>query len=194
MIKKIYQAVFLLFVPLLLFCTSCVERRNGYQVVGLWEGEGFEVKYRDTTLTLSPRFIFVPDRNDAERGEVEVRGTYDMFTPETNSVYATHAQGDFLIRGEWYATKDGVQLMFRTDDAKASMNEISLVGAPSERAQIYKVANSENRQTKVQTSKTVVAFLEEFLEDENEEAEIQFKEGDRMAVMWNSSDWLLYRD
>lgn len=192
--KTIYRTAFWLIAPLLLLCTSCAERRNGYQVVGVWEGEDFKVEYRDTTLMLSPRFIFVPDSDDPERGEVEVRGTYDMFTPETDVYYATHAEGPFLMKGTWRATENGVRLSFTADDVEASLAKIALVEAPAEATAFYNAVNNDNKQTKVVTSKEFVALLSEFLDDEGEEADIRFREGDRMTVSWNITDWSLRRD
>ena len=192
--KTIYQATFWLILPLLLLCTSCAERRNGYQVVGVWEGEDFKVEYRDTTLMLSPRFIFVPDSDDPERGEVEVRGSYDMFTVETDEYYATHAEGPFLMKGTWWATKDGVTLSFTADDVEASLTKIALVDAPADATAFFNAVSNDNKQTKVVTSKEVAALLSEFLDDESEEADIRFKEGDRLTVLWNGTDWPLRRD
>ncbi len=192
--KTIYQAAFWLILPLLLLCTSCAERRNGYQVVGVWEGEDFKVEYRDTTLMLSPRFIFVPDSDDPERGEVEVRGSYDMFTVETDEYYATHAEGPFLMKGTWWATKDGVTLSFTADDVEASLTKIALVDAPADATAFFNAVSNDNKQTKVVTSKEVAALLSEFLDDESEEADIRFKEGDRLTVLWNGTDWPLRRD
>lgn len=192
--KTIYQAAFWLILPLLLLCTSCAERRNGYQVVGVWEGEDFKVEYRDTTLMLSPRFIFVPDSDDPERGEVEVRGSYDMFTVETDEYYATHAEGPFLMKGTWRATKDGVTLSFTADDVEASLTKIALVDAPADATAFFNAVSNDNKQTKVVTSKEVAALLSEFLDDESEEADIRFKEGDRLTVLWNGTDWPLRRD
>lgn len=192
--KTIYQAAFWLILPLLLLCTSCAERRNGYQVVGVWEGEDFKVEYRDTTLMLSPRFIFVPDSDDPERGEVEVRGSYDMFTVETDEYYATHADGPFLMKGTWWATKDGVTLSFTADDVEASLTKIALVDAPADATAFFNAVSNDNKQTKVVTSKEVAALLSEFLDDESEEADIRFKEGDRLTVLWNGTDWPLRRD
>lgn len=192
--KTIYQAAFWLILPLLLLCTSCAERRNGYQVVGVWEGEDFKVEYRDTTLMLSPRFIFVPDSDDPERGEVEVRGSYDMFTVETDEYYATHAEGPFLMKGTWWATKDGVTLSFMADDVEASLTKIALVDAPADATAFFNAVSNDNKQTKVVTSKEVAALLSEFLDDESEEADIRFKEGDRLTVLWNGTDWPLRRD
>lgn len=192
--KTIYRAAFWLILPLLLLCTSCAERRNGYQVVGVWEGEDFKVEYRDTTLMLSPRFIFVPDSDDPERGEVEVRGSYDMFTVETDEYYATHAEGPFLMKGTWWATKDGVTLSFTADDVEASLTKIALVDAPADATAFFNAVSNDNKQTKVVTSKEVAALLSEFLDDESEEADIRFKEGDRLTVLWNGTDWPLRRD
>lgn len=192
--KTIYQAAFWLILPLLLLCTSCAERRNGYQVVGVWEGEDFKVEYRDTTLMLSPRFIFVPDSDDPERGEVEVRGSYDMFTVETDEYYATHAEGPFLMKGTWWATKDGVTLSFTADDVEASLTKIALVDAPADATAFFNAVSNDNKQTKVVTSKEVAALLSEFLDDESEEADIRFKEGDCLTVLWNGTDWPLRRD
>ena len=192
--KTIYQAAFWLILPLLLLCTSCAERRNGYQVVGVWEGEDFKVEYRDTTLMLSPRFIFVPDSDDPDRGEVEVRGSYDMFTVETDEYYATHAEGPFLMKGTWWATKDGVTLSFTADDVEASLTKIALVDAPADATAFFNAVSNDNKQTKVVTSKEVAALLSEFLDDESEEADIRFKEGDRLTVLWNGTDWPLRRD
>lgn len=192
--KTIYQAAFWLILPLLLLCTSCAERRNGYQVVGVWEGEDFKVEYRDTTLMLSPRFIFVPDSDDPERGEVEVRGSYDMFTVETDEYYATHAEGPFLMKGTWWATKDGVTLSFTADDVEASLTKIALVDAPADATAFFNAVSNDNKQTKVVTSKEVAALLSEFLDDESEEADIRFMEGDRLTVLWNGTDWPLRRD
>ena len=192
--KTIYQAAFWLILPLLLLCTSCAERRNGYQVVGVWEGEDFKMEYRDTTLMLSPRFIFVPDSDDPERGEVEVRGSYDMFTVETDEYYATHAEGPFLMKGTWWATKDGVTLSFTADDVEASLTKIALVDAPADATAFFNAVSNDNKQTKVVTSKEVAALLSEFLDDESEEADIRFKEGDRLTVLWNGTDWPLRRD
>lgn len=195
MSKTIYRTAFWLIAPLLLLCTSCAERRNGYQVVGVWEGEDFKVEYRDTTLMLSPRFIFVPDSDDPERGEVEVRGTYDMFTPEIGMEDAKHARGPFLMKGTWLATREGVRLLFTADDVEASLTEISLVNAPAGNEAFFYMFYNDNKQIiNVVTSKEFVALLSEFLDDEGEEADIRFREGDRMTVSWNITDWSLRRD
>lgn len=162
--------------------------------MGVWEGEDFKVEYRDTTLMLSPRFIFVPDSDDPERGEVEVRGSYDMFTVETDEYYATHAEGPFLMKGTWWATKDGVTLSFTADDVEASLTKIALVDAPADATAFFNAVSNDNKQTKVVTSKEVAALLSEFLDDESEEADIRFKEGDRLTVLWNGTDWPLRRD